>query len=35
MRVCGKEIKVAGRLIRIARLDADKYLFLDDPESFI
>lgn len=35
MRVCGKEIKVAGRLIRIARLDAEKYLFLDDPASVI
>ena len=35
MNVCGKQIKVEGRLIRIARLDADKYQFLDDPERMI
>ena len=29
--VCGREIRVQGRFIRIARLDADKYHFLDDP----
>jgi hypothetical protein len=32
MKVQGKEIKVEGRLIRTARLDADKYQFLEDPE---
>jgi hypothetical protein len=31
MKVCGNDIKVEGRLLRIARLDADKYRFLDDP----
>lgn len=35
MIVCGRELRVRGRLIRIARLDAEKYLFLDDPVSFI
>ena len=35
MIVCGKEIQVEGRLCRIARLDADRYKFLDDPESTI
>lgn len=35
MRVCGQEIKVQGRLVRIARLDADGYRFLDDPEPVI
>src|ERR1035437_6284789 len=36
MRVCGKEIKVTGRLLRVARLDADKYQFLeDDPEQVL
>jgi hypothetical protein len=35
MNVCGKQIKVEGRLIRIARLDADKYQFLDHPERII
>ena len=29
--VCGKQVRVQGRLLRIARLDADKYHFVDDP----
>jgi hypothetical protein len=33
--VCGKAVRVQGRLIRQARLDADKYLFLDDPEPML
>jgi hypothetical protein len=32
MKVCGREIQVKGRLLRIARLEADKYEFLDNPE---
>ncbi|HXY51053.1 MAG TPA: hypothetical protein VEI01_16500 [Terriglobales bacterium] len=32
MKVCGREIKVEGRLIRTARLDGEKYEFLNDPE---
>ena len=35
MNVCGKDIKVQGRFIRIARLDGDKYTFPDDPEAMI
>jgi hypothetical protein len=35
MRVCDKEIRVHGRLLRIARLEGDKYLFLDDPETVL
>ena len=35
MKVCGREIKISGRLIRIARLDADKYEFLEDPEALL
>ncbi len=35
MKVCGKEIKVTGRLLRVARLDADKFQFLDEPEPVI
>jgi hypothetical protein len=31
MNVHGKDIKVGGKLIRIARLAAEKYEFLDDP----
>lgn len=35
MNVYGKEVNVQGRLVRIARLDAEKYHFLQDPEQFI
>lgn len=35
MNVCGKQINVDGRLIRIARLDADKYESLEDPEALL
>jgi hypothetical protein len=35
MKVCGKEIRVEGRVVRTARLDADRYHFLDDPETLI
>lgn len=33
--VCGKEIRVTGRLVRIARLEADLYHFLEDPEPVL
>ena len=32
MKVCSKDIRVKGTLIRVARLDADMYEFLEDPE---
>src|SRR5947209_119024 len=32
MKICGKDIQIQGRLIRIGRLDGDAYKFLDDPE---
>ncbi len=35
MKICGRDIKVQGRLIRVGRLDADKYQFLDDPQAFL
>ena len=35
MRVCDKEIRVQGKLIRIARLDGEKYSFPDDPEAVL
>ena len=31
--VCGKEIRIEGKVIRIAHLDGEGYQFLDDPES--
>ena len=33
MKVCGKDIQVEGGLIRIARLGAEGYEFLEDPEA--
>src|SRR5580704_4030212 len=35
LRVCEKNIRVAGRLVRIARLDTDKYEFLTEPALII
>jgi hypothetical protein len=35
MRLCGTNIRVTGRWLRIARLDADKFQFLEDPEPVI
>jgi hypothetical protein len=29
--VCGQQIRVCGRALHIARLDADKYYYIDDP----
>lgn len=31
IEVCGFEVRVTGRLVRIARLEGDGYQFLDDP----
>ena len=35
MKVCGKDIRIRGRLIRIAHFDGDKYVFPDDPAEVI
>ena len=35
MKVCGKDVHIEGQLIRIARLDGEKYCFLDDPETML
>src|SRR6266850_789181 len=35
MKICDKEIKVQGRLIRIACLDGDMYNFPEDPEAVL
>ena len=31
MQLCNREIKIEGRLVRLARIGGEKYLFLDDP----
>jgi len=33
MQICGKEARIEGKLVRIARLDAEGYDSLDDPEA--
>jgi hypothetical protein len=35
MRVCGKDIRVRGRLIRVAQIDGDKYNSPEDPETLL
>jgi hypothetical protein len=35
IKVLGKEIRITGRLLRVAQLEGDGYLFLDDPEEMI
>src|SRR2546425_6813291 len=35
VRVCGKEIRVQGQLLRTARLEADKFQFLDNPQTML
>lgn len=35
MRICGSDIRVEGRLLRIARLELDKYEFVDDPGAMV
>jgi hypothetical protein len=35
IKVCGMNVKVEGRLIRIARIDGDKYTFPADPEAML
>ncbi len=35
MIVCDQDIRVQGRLLRMARLEGDKYKFLNDPERVV
>jgi hypothetical protein len=35
LTACGREIRVRGRVVRIARLDTEKYHFPDDPEAIV
>ena len=35
INVCGKGINVQGHLIRVARIDGEKFTFSDDPESVL
>jgi len=33
--VCGRNIKITGRFLRVARVDGDRHRFLDDPEPMV
>ena len=33
MEVCGKEIRIDGKVIRIGYIDGEGYQFLEDPEA--
>ena len=33
LRICGRDVKVTGRVVRVASLDGDKYVFPDDPAA--
>jgi hypothetical protein len=35
IKVCGKDIRVKGRIIRIAWIDGDKYTYPDDPQALL
>jgi hypothetical protein len=35
IKICGKDVQVQGRLIRIACLDGEKFTFPDDPEAVL
>jgi hypothetical protein len=33
--ICGREVRVRGRWLRIARLEADKYQFIENPDALL
>jgi len=35
IKTCGKELKVLGRVLKVARLDGEKFTFPEDPEAVI
>ena len=35
LTICGRDINVRGRILRIATIEGDKYRFLDDPQSVV
>jgi len=34
-KICGKEVRITGRVLRIAQLEGDGYEFLESPEAFL
>lgn len=35
MKLCDKDVTIQGRVVRVARLDGEKYTFPDDPEEVV
>lgn len=35
IKLCGRDIKIQGQLVRVARIDGEKFLFLDDPNPVL
>lgn len=35
LRICGRDIKIRGHLLRIATFEGDNFLFLDDPRPLV
>src|SRR3974390_1116203 len=34
-KICDKEVRIEGQLVKVARLEADKYQFVDDPDAML
>jgi hypothetical protein len=35
LKICGRDINIRGRLLRVATIEGDKYRFLDDPQALV
>jgi hypothetical protein len=35
LRICGRDINIRGRLLRVATIEGDKYRFMDDPQPVV
>ncbi len=35
LRICGRDINIRGRLLRVAMIEGDKYRFMDDPQLIV
>jgi hypothetical protein len=35
LQICGRDVNIRGRLLRVATIEGDKYRFLDDPEPLV
>lgn len=35
INICGKDVRISGRLLRVARLDGEKYVFPDKPAAMV